>query len=189
MTFVVVTDSQQTTDNSQPGEETPGETQARTRVGTRARDRMVAAVRAAVTQRAQARRVAGPVESGGWQPRGLPEDLGGKSDRRTDAEKAAPDVRGANLWIDGPASPAEQWAYLRAGAWAPGEQHGVVEAVAKAYGLLVWAVTVAVVVPLWVLQRPGRTALALVVGLLWWAAAGLDAPPPVDPAAVQGGAP
>jgi hypothetical protein len=125
---------------------------------------MVAAARA-VTQRVQARRVA--ARPAKW--------IDPYADVLTDTEAEAPAARERSLWTDGAASPADQWEYLRAGAWAPGEQHRLVEAVAKLYGLLILALTVAVTVPLWLAQRPSRTALAVVVLALWWAATRVDA--------------
>ncbi len=164
MTFVSVTDRERGKGKGEVGEtDTPGFT--RGRVATRTRGRMVAAL-AAITQRVQARRV--PTAPAKW--------VDPYADVLTDTEKAAPAVRGRSLWHDGPASPAEQWEYLRAGAWAPGEQHWLVEAVAKLYGLVVLALTVAVAVPLWLAQRPSRTALTLTVLALWWAAGLVDTP-------------
>jgi hypothetical protein len=127
---------------------------------------MVAAVRS-VTQRAWSRRVA--TRPAKW--------IDPYADVLTDTEAEAPAARGRSLWTDGAASPADQWEYLRAGAWAPGEQHRLVEAVAKLYGVLVLALTVAVTVPLWLTQRPSRTALAVVVGALLWAAFHADTAP------------
>lgn len=159
MAFVSVTDRE--TGNRKPEQaETPaGEGQAQPRAGARTRGRIVTAYRD-VTQRVQARRVA--AQPAKW--------VDPYADVLTDDEKAAPAIRGRSLWHDGAASPSDQWEYLRAGAWAPGEQHRLVEALAKTYGLLLLVLTIAVTVPLWLAQRPSRTALAGVVGLLLWAA-------------------
>lgn len=159
MTFVAVTPGETGNRKPEVGEGDESGPHARTRRDASARGRMVA-VRDAVTQRVRARRVtARPVKR-----------IDPYAGVLTDDEEAAPTVRGRTLWHDGAASPADQWAYLRAGAWAPGEQHRLVEALAKTYGLLLLVLTVAVTVPLWLAQRPSRTALALTVGLLWWAA-------------------
>lgn len=159
MPFVSVTDRETGKSEPETVDHPAGEGQAQPRAGARTRDRIVA-VGEAVTHRVRARRVAArPVKR-----------VDPYAGVLTDDEEAAPSVRGHSLWRDGAASPADQWEYLRAGAWAPGEQHRLVEAIAKTYGLLLLVLTVAVTVPLWLAQRPSRTALAATVGLLWWAA-------------------
>lgn len=159
MPFVSVTDRETGKPEPEVGERPAGERQAQARVPARTRGRIVTAF-GSITQRVRARRVAArPVKR-----------VDPYAGVLTDDEAAAPTVRGRTLWHDGAASPAEQWEYLRAGAWAPGEQHRLVEALAKTYGLLLLVLTVAVTVPLWLAQRPSRTALAVTVGLLWWAA-------------------
>lgn len=162
MTYVAVTPREGVTGKGQPEEGGAGASEARARAGARAR-RIVTAAQA-FTQRHWSGRVA-------EQPRKRFDPYAGVL---TEQEEAAPTVRGRTLWHDGAASPADQWAYLRAGAWAPGEQHWLVERVAQAYGLIVLALTIVVTVPLWVAQRPSRTALAVTVGVLWWAATTAD---------------
>ncbi len=159
MTFVAVTPSETGNRKPEVGEGDESGLHARTRRDAHARGRIVA-VGQAITQRVQARRVA-------VKPAKRFDPYAGVL---TDDEAAAPTVRGRTLWHDGAASPADQWEYLRAGAWAPGEHHRLVEALAKTYGLLLLVLTIAVTVPLWLAQRPSRTALAVTVGLLWWAA-------------------
>lgn len=165
MTFVAVTAGETGNRKPEVGEGDEPTLHARTRRDAHARGRIVTAYRD-VTQRVRSRRVA--ARPAKW--------VDPYADVLTDDEKAAPAIRGRSLWHDGPASPHEQWEYLRAGAWAPGDQHWLVEAVAKLYGLLVLALTVAVAVPLWLAQRPSRTALTLAVLALWWAAGIVDTP-------------
>ncbi len=162
MTYVAVTPREGVTGNGQPGEGGAVGLHARLRAGPRAR-RSLTALRE-FTQRHRGGRVVD-------QPRKRFDPYAGVL---TEEEEAAPTVRGRTLWHDGAASPADQWAYLRAGAWAPGEQHWLVERIAQAYGLIVLALTIVVTVPLWVAQRPSRTALAVTVGVLWWAATTAD---------------
>lgn len=165
MPFVPVTEREGAKGKGQVADGAAGEAHGQPRAGTRTR-RIVAAAQE-FTQRHRAGRVAD-------RPR---KRFDPYADVLTDDEAEAPTVRGRTLWHNGAASPADQWAYLRAGAWAPGEQHWLVEFLAKAYGLLVLTLTLAVTVPLWVAQRPSRTALAVIVGVLWWAATRADAVP------------
>lgn len=163
MAFVSVTEREGGKGKGEPGERPAEAPIGQPRAGARTRGRIVTAYRD-ITQRVRSRRVAArPVKR-----------VDPYADVLTDDEKATPTVRGRSLWQDGPASPADQLAYLRAGAWAPGDQHWLVEAMAKLYGLLVLALTVAVAVPLWLAQRPSRTALTLTVLALWWAAGLVD---------------
>lgn len=77
-------------------------------------------------------------------------------------------VRGRSPWTEGPASPAAVLAYTRSGAWVPGEQERWLERAGMAYGYLALAVTVVVAYPLWIVQRPSRFFLAVVLGGLLW---------------------
>ncbi len=173
MTYVAVTPREGVTGKGQPEEEGAGGRHARLRAGAHARRSLTALQ--AFTQRHRGGRVAD-------QPRKRFDPYAGVL---TDEEAEAPTVRGRTLWHDGAGSPADQWAYLRAGAWAPGEQHWLVERIAQAYGLIVLALTVAVTVPLWVAQRPSRTLVTVTVGVLWWAATQAD----YGPGMSVGGAP
>lgn len=74
-------------------------------------------------------------------------------------------------YTDRPASIRDVVAYTRAGGWVPGEHPWWVEAPGHVYG---WVVAVPVTVGLyavaWVLQRPSRLLVFLLVaGLLWLA--------------------
>lgn len=82
-------------------------------------------------------------------------------------EDGQPDpVRGRSPWTAGAASPAAVLAYTRAGSWVPGEQDLWLERLGKLYGYLALAITVLVTLPLWVIQRPSRLGLTLIVGVL-----------------------
>lgn len=189
MPYVSLTEREEATGTGQPEEGSASDSHAGTRAP--ARMRPIVAALSTVTQRVRAHRAGRAASDTRWEADGLAEKLAGgstKVDVRTEQERAAPDVRGRSLWADGPASPADQWEYLRAGAWAPGEQHWSVETLGRIYGLLALAVTIAVAVPTWTVQRPSRLALAVVIGLIWWGATLADAPP-VPPAPAAGGAP
>lgn len=74
-------------------------------------------------------------------------------------------------YTDRPASIRDVVVYTRSGGWVPGEHPWWVEAPGHAYG---WLVAVPVTVGLysvaWILQRPSRLLLfVLVAGLLWLA--------------------
>lgn len=70
------------------------------------------------------------------------------------------------FWSASPASVADLLAYTRSGAWVPGERALVLEAAGKAYGYLVAVPTsVALYAVAWLLQRPARLLLAVVVRL------------------------
>jgi len=83
----------------------------------------------------------------------------------------SPAPRGArgSVWSESPASIAELVAYTAAGDWVPGERAPVLEFLGKAYGYLVAVpVSIALYAVAWLLQRPGRFALACFVGLVVW---------------------
>ena len=81
----------------------------------------------------------------------------------------APRTRRSSIWSESPASIADLVAYTAAGDWVPGEQAPVLEFLGKAYGYLVAVpVSVALYAVAWLLQRPGRFALACLVALVVW---------------------
>jgi hypothetical protein len=81
----------------------------------------------------------------------------------------APRATRSSIWSESPASIADLVAYTAAGDWVLGEKAPVLEFLGKAYGYLV-AVPVSVVLyaVAWLLQRPGRFALAWLVALVVW---------------------
>jgi hypothetical protein len=64
-------------------------------------------------------------------------------------------------WKQRPESLAEQWAYVRAGDWVPGEQHPWLERAGKLYGTFALAVTALFYSGAWVCKRPMRLTYTL----------------------------
>lgn len=93
--------------------------------------------------------------------------------RRRLADRKAPTARQpAELWSLAPPSVADLAAYTRSGHWVPGERAPVLEAIGKAYGYLVAIpVSAALYALAWVLQRPARLLLAVLLLFVLWLAA------------------
>jgi len=87
---------------------------------------------------------------------------------RSPAPRSPRAARGS-IWAESPASIADLLAYTKAGDWVPGEQAPVLEFLGKVYGYLVAVPTsIALYAVAWLLQRPGRLALACFVALVVW---------------------
>jgi hypothetical protein len=83
------------------------------------------------------------------------------------------DVRAARspeqpLWATSPASLADLRAYIHSADWVPGDEL-LLEVAGRAYGYLVAIpLSAALYAVAWVIQRPGRFALACAVALVVW---------------------
>lgn len=110
-------------------------------------------------------------DGNGKFPFPFPFTLGSRKREPTAAERAAPQVAWlGGLWTAQPPSLADLAAYTRAGAWVPGERAPLLEALGKVYGYVIAIGSSVVLYTLaWVIQRPTRLTLTLVLtGLGWW---------------------
>lgn len=142
MTFVAVGD--QPTGKTGKGNGGGGETGGPNARASRARARETSIVARArsVTERARARVVDTPDDG----------------DRRT-------------FWQHGIPAPADVVTYTRAGEWVPGEQAPWLERLGKVYGYgIALPVTCLLLGVAWVVQRPSRAGIALVIGVLLYLA-------------------
>lgn len=88
----------------------------------------------------------------------------------TKTEKTAPRIARKSLYADAPASVADIVTYTRSGSWMPGQAAPVLEALGKAYGYAVAVpASLALYTVAWLVQRPARLGLAVVIGSILWA--------------------
>jgi hypothetical protein len=89
-----------------------------------------------------------------------------RQERYTDLERAAPEVGRQSFWREGPASIPDIWAYTRAGAFAPGERHWLLEWGGFAYGVFAIIATIPLYIGAFILQRFSRLVAVVIVVLL-----------------------
>jgi hypothetical protein len=74
-------------------------------------------------------------------------------------------VRGRSVFSDPPESLAEHAAYLRTGGWS---ETPLLLVLGRAYGWLAWLALTPVLSGVWVVRRPSRLFVAIVVATIVW---------------------
>jgi hypothetical protein len=87
----------------------------------------------------------------------------------TEAERKAPKVLRRSIYSDAPPSVVEIAQFTRSGSWVPGLQAEWLETAGKVYGYCIAIpISLALYSVAWLIQRPGRLGLALVLGAVVW---------------------